>query len=366
MMKDVLDIALLSAETKLKMAWGGYPRGPLIIFFSPTELCNFRCKMCTIGRPGTINRDDEMDTSRILSLLNELRQCGTKILGIWGGEPLIHRDLGTILDATRSLGMHTYIVTNGYLLDAARRKILLQTGVNTVSVSLDHTSPAGHDSLRGKEGAFDQIIENMRAIIAESAGKINIGINMLVHKENIDEVVKMAHLACQTGLNWLKFLPALAGPPFNDKCFEDPGIRFSSSEIARFERAMSEARKILSRGGLYTNSLPYLQGMVKHFKGHDLSKGCRAGYLIACISSRGDVTMCARETRILGNIKHASFQEVWHSDAFQKVRKNPSPEACRHCWASCYAEASFRLDLGFHLKNFKTSLAEIGFVGGKR
>lgn len=363
-MKDILDIALLSAETKLKMAWGSYPRGPLILYFCPTELCNFRCKMCTIGRPGTINRDDELDTARILSLLHEVRQCGTKILGIWGGEPLIHKDLGVILDATRSLGMHTYIVTNGYLLDAARRKIMLQAGVNTVSVSLDHTSSAGHDSLRGKEGAFDQIIANIRAIISESNGKFNIGINMLVHKENIDEIVKMARLACQEGLKWLKFMPALAGDPFNDKCFEDPGMRFSSSEIARFSSAMSEARKILAHGGLYTNSVPFLDGMVKHFEGHDLSKGCRAGYLIANVDSRGDVTMCARETRVLGNIKHATFQEVWRSDAFQKVRKNPNPNACRHCWQSCYAEPSFRLDLCFHLKNIGSSLKEISYIGG--
>ena len=365
-MKDILDIALLSAETKLKMAWGTYPRGPLILYLCPTELCNFRCKMCTIGRPGTINRDDELDTARILSLLKEVRQCGTKILGIWGGEPLIHKDLGAILDAARSLEMHTYITTNGYLLDAARRNILLKTGVNTVSVSLDHTCSAGHDSLRGKEGAFDQIIANINAIISESNGTFNIGINMLVHKENIDEIVKMAHLACQLRLKWLKFMPALSGYPFNDKCFEDPNMRFSSSETERFDSAMREARKILAHGGLYTNSIPFLQGMAKHFDGLDLSKGCRAGYLIANVNSRGDVTMCTRDQRILGNIKHAAFQDVWRSEAFQKARKNPSPNACRHCWQSCYAEPSFRLDLCFHLKNIGSSLKEIGFVGGAR
>jgi MoaA/NifB/PqqE/SkfB family radical SAM enzyme len=113
---------------------------------------------------------------------------------------------------------------------------------------------------------------------------------------------------------------------------------------------------------MYTNSQPFLQGMVKHFSGQDLSKGCRAGFLSANISSRGDVTICTRDHRILGNIKNMPFQEVWNSAPFQHARKHPNRQACRHCWQSCYAEASYRLNLSFHLKNLGTSLQELGFT----
>lgn len=361
-MKDFLEMALLSAETKVTMALGGYPRGPLIVYLCPTELCNFRCKMCSIGRPGTVDRADELSTERILSLLAEARACGTKILAIWGGEPLTHGDLPLIIQRARELGMHTYLTTNGYLLDARRRGDLIRAGAATVSVSLDHTAAHGHDSLRGMPGALDRIVENLRAMTAESGGRFNIGINMLVSRGNIDEIVNMARLARELGLKWLKFNPALPGYPFNDLRFDDPAMRFSPDDIARFSRAIAEARGLLLASGMYTNSHPFLQGMARHFEGRDLSRGCRAGFLSANISSRGDVTVCTRDSRVLGNVKETPLREVWNAAPFQHARRHPDRGACRHCWQSCYAEASYRLNVSFHLKNLGTTLQELGFA----
>ncbi|MBN2108523.1 MAG: radical SAM protein [Deltaproteobacteria bacterium] len=361
-MNTLLEMALLCAETKIKTAWGGYPHGPLIVYLCPTELCNFRCKMCTIGRPGTIDRTEELETGRILSLLAELQKCGTKILALWGGEPLTTTGLIPIIETARSLGIHTYLTTNGYLLDAEWRRMLMAAGVDTISVSLDHTAAEGHDNLRGKPGALDRIVANLRASTYESKGRMNIGINMLVNKDNIDEILKMARLANEIGLKWLKFNPALPGYPFNDMRFDDPDMRFSPDDVARFGQAVEEARKLLLQSGMYTNSRPFLQGMVKHFAGQNLSKGCRAGFLSANISSRGDVTICTRDNRILGNIKNMPFLEVWNSAPFQNARRHPNREACRHCWQSCYAEASYRLNLSFHIKNLGTSLQELGFT----
>jgi AdoMet-dependent heme synthase len=358
----ILEMALLCGETKIKKALGSYPHGPLIVYLCPTELCNFRCKMCGIGRPGTIDRTDELSTDRILSLLAEAQKCGTKILALWGGEPLTNKGLIPVIEAANALKMHTYLTTNGYLLDESWRRQLIKAGVDTISVSLDHTAAAGHDSLRGKEGAFDRIIANLKAITQEGRGSVNIGLNMLVHKENIDEIVKMARLAGDIGLKWLKFNPALPGYPFNNTSFDDPDIRFTAEEVGRFSRAIQQARKLLVQQGLYTNSLPFLMGMIQHFEGRDLSQGCCAGFLSANISSRGDVTMCTRDNRIVGNIKNMSFQDVWNSEAFKNARKQINREACRHCWQSCYAEASSRLDLSFHIKNIGTTLKEIGFT----
>ncbi|GEM_PF-4533922 len=360
---DFLEIAQLSVETKIKMALESYPRGPLIVYLSPTDLCNFRCKMCTIGRPETIDRKEELSTGRIVSFLAEAQKCGTKILAIWGGEPLVNKDLIPIIEKAHELRMHTYMTTNGYLLDAQRRAKLLNAGINTISVSLDHSKAAGHDTLRGKPGAFDQIVSNMRAIIEESKGRMNIGLNMLVHKENIDEILKMVVLAKDIGLKWLKFNPALPGHPFNDMNFDDPGIRFTRDEVIRFGEAIREARKLMLEKGLYTNSLPYLQGLVKHFEGQDLSKSCRAGFLSVNVGSRGDVTMCTRDNRIVGNIKNTSFQDVWNSEAFKEARKTPNREACRHCLQSCYAESSYRLNASFYLKNLGSFLQELRFAG---
>ncbi len=77
---------------------------------------------------------------RILSLLAEAQKCGTKILALWGGEPLTNKGLIPIIETAQALKMHTYLTTNGYLLDDEWRKQLCKAGVDTVSVSLDHTA----------------------------------------------------------------------------------------------------------------------------------------------------------------------------------------------------------------------------------
>ena len=342
---------------------GTSPRAPLIVYLSPTELCNFHCKMCKIGRPDSIDPKEEMDTERILSLLVEMKECGTKILGIWGGEPLIHKDLDRILKAAHSLGMYIYLTTNGYLLTEEKRKVLIDSGVNSVSVSLDHTTAEGHDKLRGKEGAFDHVTLGTKELVNEGKGRLNIGINMLVHKKSISEIVPMAKFSKNLGIHWLKFMPAHAGYPFNDKLFEDSEMLFSQDDIERLEQAIKEARTILRREGLYTNSLPYLQGMIKYFKGEDLSHICHAGYLTANVSSIGNVTICTKDKRIAGNVKNKHFREVWFSEEFERIRKHPNRAVCHHCWQSCFAEPSLRLNLSFHLRNISTSLKELAFVG---
>ena len=364
MNSNILDIALLSLETRVKSAIGKCPRAPLAVYFAPTQRCNFSCQKCIIGRPGSINPTEEMSTERILSLLGELRECGTKIIAFWGGEPLIHKDIGLIIKTAHSLGMYIYMTTNGYLLTPAIRKMLLDSGINSVSVSLDHTRPGGHDELRGVEGAFARIIDGIKGLVAESRGKLNIGTNMVVHKDNISEIVPMAKLTIELGVHWFKIMPVHADYPFGDKSFVDSDILFSPDDSKKFVQAMKEAGEILHQGGLYTNSQYYRRGMATYFTGVDAPQKCKAGYLLANISSYGDLSLCTRDKRTVGNVKHTHFREVWFSEEFELIRKEENRSICRHCWLSCFVEPSMRLYLSFHLRNIGTSLKELSFAGG--
>ena len=362
---SITDIAFLSNETKIKMAMGSFPRGPLIVYLAPTQLCNFNCKLCKIGRPGTINPKEEMNTPRILSLLSELRECRTKIIGIWGGEPLIHKELGLIIKTAHSLGMYTYMTTNGYLLTQEKRKMLLESGINSVSVSIDHTRPEGHDELRGVKGAFDRTIEGIQGLVAEGRGRLTTGINMVVHRNNITEIVPMATLAKKLGVHWFKVMPVHADYPFSDQNFAVSDIQFTPDECTEFSQAMEEAVAILHQGGLYTNSPYYRRGMVTYFTGADAAQHCKAGFLLTNINSYGDVSLCTRDKRIIGNVKNIPFREIWCSDKFKRIRKESNRSICYHCWLSCFVEPSMRLSLSFHAKNLGTSIKELAFAGAR-
>jgi len=361
---SITDIMSLSIETKIKMAMGSFPHGPLIVYLAPTQLCNFNCKLCKIGRTGTIKAKEEMKTGRILSLLSELRECRTKIIGLWGGEPLVHKDLGLIIKTAHDLGMYIYMTTNGYLLTQENIKMLLDSGINSVSVSIDHTRPEGHDELRGVKGAFDRTIEGVKALVAEGKERLHIGINMVVHKNNISEIVPMSKLAEKLGVQWFKVMPVHADHPFSDKKFDLSDIQFTPDDCKEFTQAMEEAVLILRKRGIYTNSEYYRRGMLTYFTGADAPQNCKAGYLLTNINSYGDVSLCTRDKRIVGNVKHTHFREVWFSEEFEWIRKEENRPICRHCWLSCFVEPSMRLYFSFHLRNIGTSLKELAFAGG--
>jgi MoaA/NifB/PqqE/SkfB family radical SAM enzyme len=128
---------------------------------------------------------------------------------------------------------------------------------------------------------------------------------------------------------------------------------------------MEEAAAILRKGGLYTNSSYYRRGMATYFTGADAPQHCKAGFLLTNISSQGDVSLCTRDKRVIGNVKATPFREVWNSDTYRRIRKESDRSICRHCWLSCFVEPSMRLSLSFHLKNVGTSLKELAFAGAR-
>jgi MoaA/NifB/PqqE/SkfB family radical SAM enzyme len=56
-----------------------------------------------------------MSTQQWLDLLTQLKAAGTQRVGLWGGEPLLRKDIGTLVDHCADLGLWTTVDTNGYL-----------------------------------------------------------------------------------------------------------------------------------------------------------------------------------------------------------------------------------------------------------
>jgi MoaA/NifB/PqqE/SkfB family radical SAM enzyme len=305
-----------------------------------------------------------MSTDRILSLLAELKECGTKIIALWGGEPLIHRDVGRIIKTAHSLGMYIYMTTNGYLLTPENRKMLIESNINSISVSIDHTRPEEHDTLRGVKGSFHRIIEGLKGLVTEARGSINTGINMVVQKDNISEIVPLATLARELGVHWFKMMPLHEGYPFSTRSFEDSDMVFSPEESEKFLQAVHDAENILRKGGLYTNSRYYRRGMGTYFTGADAPQQCKAGYLLVNIDSYGNVSLCTRDKRTVGNIRRTAFRKVWLSEELEQIRKESDRPICHHCWLSCFVEPSMRLYFSFHVRNISSSLKELAFVRG--
>ncbi|MDQ6734631.1 MAG: radical SAM protein [Nitrospirota bacterium] len=104
---------------------------PREIFITLTANCNLRCVGCRYGRdfmPGA-----QLPWAMVRDLLDDSKQCDIRSIRLYGGEPLLHKDLPRIVEHAVNLGLHPWVTTNGILL---KEKIddLYQAGLREVDV----------------------------------------------------------------------------------------------------------------------------------------------------------------------------------------------------------------------------------------
>src|SRR3954469_11256195 len=84
---------------------------PLMVTLSITDRCNFRCEYCNL--PG-MDRD-EMSTADWLRAIDELADAGMMRVSLRGGEPLVRKDVGVLIERLRERGVNIAMNTNGWL-----------------------------------------------------------------------------------------------------------------------------------------------------------------------------------------------------------------------------------------------------------
>jgi len=162
--------------------------GELHITVLTTLQCNFACDYCFQGDHGDYNKFAEkmtLDTAvRVADWIErELDRVHPErfTLMLFGGEPLLNLPVAYYLGerlwhATRERGveMSINIISNGLLLTPEVVDRLLPFGLSGIKITLDGDREAHNRMrpLRGGQGTFDRIIENVRRV----AGRVRIGI----------------------------------------------------------------------------------------------------------------------------------------------------------------------------------------------
>jgi uncharacterized protein len=191
-----------------------------------TLQCNFACDYCVQGDHGEHNRQANrmsLETAAAVAAWAEARldamAPASCVLTFFGGEPLLNLPVVYFLAermwqacTARGVTLLVNVITNGLLLTPEVVERLRPFGLNGVKVTLDGVREA-HDRarpLRGGQGTFDRIVENIRRV----AGRCKVAIG-----GNFD--VETA--ADFPGL--LEFLAAQEFAPLLDKVTFKPVIR---------------------------------------------------------------------------------------------------------------------------------------------
>lgn len=160
---------------------------------SVTDKCNLRCVYCMPeeGLPW-LRRDQLLSYEEIAEIVRVMAGMGLSRVRITGGEPLVRRDLPTLVRKIRAVeGIRDVALSTNAVLLEEQASELRAAGVDRLNVSLDSLIPGRIDAISRRAGSADAIMRGLAA--AERAGFAPIKLNCVVMRgRNDDEVEAFA------------------------------------------------------------------------------------------------------------------------------------------------------------------------------
>jgi cyclic pyranopterin phosphate synthase len=200
----------------LRDSWG---REIKSLRVSVTDKCNFRCRYCMPAEGlEWLERDELLSFEEIERLVRVLAQMGVDEVRLTGGEPLVRRDLPTLVGLlARTPGVRDLsLTTNGVLLDRFAAP-LVDAGLRRLNVSLDSLSHVRFAEITRRD-ALDRVLAGLEE--AERHPQLRpIKVNCVAIKGfTEEEVPALAGLARRKPyvVRFIEFMPLDADQAWRD------------------------------------------------------------------------------------------------------------------------------------------------------
>ena len=146
----------------VKQRLKGVDKYPLVLMLEPLFRCNLACPGC-----GKIDYPDPILNKR-LSLrecLDAVDECGAPVVSIPGGEPLLHKEIDSIVKGIVARKKFVYLCTNALLMEK-KLHLFSPTPYLTFSVHLDGLEKH-HDRAVAQEGVFKRAVAAIKSAAAK-------------------------------------------------------------------------------------------------------------------------------------------------------------------------------------------------------
>jgi len=164
---------------------------------SVTDRCDLRCTYCMAEEMKFLPKRDVLDLEELEQLAGAFIDRGVRRIRISGGEPLVRRDIMTLMNGLgsrieRGELDEVTLTTNGTQLSRFARD-LVSAGVKRINVSLDTLDDKTFETLTRRR-ALSQVLKGLDA--AQNAG-LHVKINMValkgVNENEIAPMITWAH-----------------------------------------------------------------------------------------------------------------------------------------------------------------------------
>jgi len=298
-----------------------------------THKCNLRCIHCYLGDRNK-KAQQELTTSRMLSIIDEITEAGCLYLLITGGEPLLRADFSEIYRHSKKNGLIVTVFTNGTIITDSILELFVDFPPHVIEISLYGATASTYEKITGVEGSFGKCLSGIRRLLEH---KIHLRLKTILMTLNSHEFFDMERMAKEFGVKF-RFDAAIFPRMDGDKY--PLNLRVSPEDAVEKE--------------LYDNKRRFHWG--KYFeetKGQHFSDSlycCGAGLTGFYIDPSGGLQPCLMTTGIRYDISKGSFADGWR-DVLSHIRDKKAAKIseCNRCEKKnvCgYCPAFFEMETG--------------------
>lgn len=294
---------------------------PVLCNYYVTYRCNATCGFCDIWeKPSPYVTPEAVEQN-----MRDLKKLGVKVIDFTGGEPLLHRDMDTLLRIAKKYGMITTLTSNALLYPKWSER--LKGLVDMLHFSLDSPDKAEHDALRGV-ACFDFVLESIKR--ARALGE-RPDIIFTVFDHNIHLIKRMYEEICL---------------PNNLILILNPSFEYNQVEIG--SGLQKKELAILSywakQKNIYINEA-FIQLRLDGGN-HTADPVCKAASSTLVISPENNLVLPCYHLGTDSFPINNNLFELYHSKEVKAViAQEGKLDACEGCTINCYMQPSFAVEI---------------------
>lgn len=274
---------------------------PISISVEPTTSCNLRCPECPSGLRQFTRNTGMLNPDFFKRLVDEQKNTLLNLTFYFQGEPYLNPQFLEMVRYASDNTIFTITSTNAHYLNDENSKKTIESGLDKIIISIDGTTQDTYEQYR-IGGQLSKVIEGTKNILKWRM-QLNsktpyVVFQFLVVQPNqhqIDDVYKLAH---ELGVDEVKLKTAQVYD------FENGNKLIPTiDKYARYKQLASGKWEIKNK----------------------LLNQCWRMWSGCVITWDGLVVPCCFDKDAkhqLGDLKHNSFKEVWHSDKYNSFRKS--------------------------------------------
>lgn len=341
---------------------------PEIMGLKLTNRCNLRCTHCyewnEDGYHHNMEQEDkdcDLSYSIIEKCLDETKDIQSSIY-LWGGEPLVYKDIKNLLKRLSCEDRVVAICTNGLKIEENLDSLILMGHKLELLIALEGLEKE-NDTIRG-QGVYKKVIKAINKLAELKRNNVftgKISVHTMISNENIDTLDEYIDTMSEQGIeNLILCLPwyisekdSFAIDDFYAKNFtwlENKNYselkswhafkyRLLESNIPKLIEFLPRLKKYQKKFNVKLQPDILEKSIAAFVKGEsiheDNSKICLSLFSRMDVLPNGDVSSCKHFPEFtVGNLMYSNVKELWNCKSLKKVRgimKKDKMSACYKC-----------------------------------